>query len=222
MATRTARRESITGLVLTQLADSPQYLDLITWIAEQFDSVDDMLHFISTINVYEARDKWLDLIGLIVGQSRFVDDAVFIEYFGFADYQNTQGFNVGRFYSDGDPLTASSILPDPEYRAVILSKVAKNYGDISHQGVVEALQVITDSDIVLTRNLSDSPAAFEVYIGAVLSGSIRALIVNSDLIPRGAGIGIDVLTAGDGSNVFGFADYGFAAFNDAPFAERII
>lgn len=222
MTVRTAKRERAASLVISQLADSPYYLDLIAWIAEQFDSIDEILHFISTINVYEAKGKWLDLIGLIVGQSRFIEDAIPIEYFGFADYPNTLGFNTGRFYNDGDPLLSSSVLPDPEYRSVILAKAAKNAGDISHAGVVEAMQNVTDTDLVYSKNISGSPASFEMFIGSLMSGNIIALIKNYDFIMRGAGIGLDVVSFGDGYNTFGFADYGFAGFNDAPFAERIV
>ena len=212
-------QEYVRTLVINQLGDSPSYNQILQWLAENYDRLQDILSYVQTINVFEARGVWLDLIGAIVGQSREVDDAILFEYFGFDD-EGGLGFEGGRFYNEGDPLTASAILPDEEYRVVILARVARNWGDISAHGIVEAVQNIARTNNVLLWNRP--PAAFEIYIGADIDSNIRAILASQDIIPRGAGIGIDVLLQGDGFNVFGFEDDGYAAFDDAPFATEII
>lgn len=212
-------REYVRTLVINQLGDSPSYNQILQWLAENYDRLQDILDYVQTINVYDARGVWLDLIGAIVGQSREIPDAILFEYFGFEEDAGLE-FESGRFFEEGDPIAATSILPDEEYRTVILARVARNWGDISVPGVVEALQNITAAEnILLWRR---APAAFEVYIGADISSNIRAILATQDIIPRGAGIGVDVLIQGDGFNVFGFEDDGYAAFDDAPFATEII
>jgi hypothetical protein len=212
-------QEYFRTLVINQLGDSPSYNQILQWLADNYDRLQLILDYVQTINVFEARGVWLDLIGAIVGQSREIPNAILFEYFGF-DEQGGLEFDQGRFYEEGDPLTASSILPDDEYRVVILARVARNWGDISEVGVIEALQNITNSQNVLMWRRP--PAAFEVYIGAEITSNIRAILATQDILPRGAGIGIDVLIQGDGFNVFGFEDDGYAAFDDAPFATEII
>ena len=212
-------QEYVRTLVINQLGDSPSYNQILQWLAENYDRLQDILNYVQTINVFEARGVWLDLIGAIVGQSREIPEAILFEYFGF-DEEGGLEFDQGRFYEEGDPLTASSILPDDEYRVVILARVARNWGDISEPGVIEALQNITASqNVIMWRR---PPAAFEVYIGSEITSNIRAILATQDILPRGAGIGIDVLIQGDGFNVFGFEDDGYAAFDDAPFATEII
>jgi hypothetical protein len=212
-------QEYVRTLVINQLGDSPSYNQILQWLAENYDLLQEILNYVQTINIYEARGVWLDLIGAIVGQSREIPNAILFEYFGF-DEDGGLDFDLGRFYEDGDPLTASSILPDDEYRLVILARVARNWGDISEPGVIEALQNITNAQNVLIWRRP--PAAFEIYIGAEIDSNIRAILATQDILPRGAGIGIDALIQGDGFNVFGFEEDGYAAFDDAPFATEII
>jgi hypothetical protein len=211
--------EYVRTLVINQLGDSANYQQILQWLAENYDRLQDILSYVQSINVYEARGVWLDLIGVIVGQSREIPNAILLEYFGFEEDAG-QEFEIGRFFEEGDPIAATSILPDEEYRIVILARVARNWGNIGEPGVVEALQNMTGAQAVqLWRR---APASVEIYIGADISGNIRAIIATQDIIPRGAGIGIDVILQGNGFNVFGFEDDGYAAFDDAPFATEII
>lgn len=219
MAISTRNRDQIDGLIINQLADSPQYVALLSWLAQSFDTVDDMLNYVATINVETATGVWLDLIGVIVGQSREVPNALLFEYFGFED-EGGLSFDTGRFYLDGEPLTAASILPDEEYRTVIIARIARNYGDISQVGIAEAIQNITGTDGV--KVWTRAPAGFEVYIDSAISSNVAAILRTQDIVPRGAGIGVRAILQSDGANVFGFEEDGQAAFDDAPFATEII
>lgn len=210
-------------LVINQLGDSPTYDSVLQWLADNFDRLQDILDYVQTINVYEARGVWLDLVGAIVGQSREIPDAIAYEYFGYLGQPGTTGYGQARYYQPGDPLTASSILPDKEYRKVILARVSRNWGDISAVGVVEGLQNIVNTESIFVER-GTTGGSFRVYIGAELDSNSRAIIATLDIIPRGAGIGIEVVTSSAPAQTFGYRDQlpGFAGYGVGRYTTRII
>lgn len=216
-------KEYVRELVINQLGDSPTYDAVLQWLADNFDKLQAILDYVQTINIFEARGVWLDLIGAIVGQSREIPDAIAYEYFGYLGQPSTTGYGQARYYQKGDPLTDSSILPDEEYRKVILARVARNWGDISAIGVVEGLQNIVNTDSIYVERGSMG-GIFRVYIGAELDSNSRAIIATLDIIPRGAGIGIEVVTASAPALTFGYRDQlpGFAGYGVGRYTTRII
>jgi len=67
-----------------------------------------------------------DGIGYIAGQSRIVDNAVSIPFFGFYGQPSALGFNQGRFRDSGETWQFSSKLGDAEYKKLLWAKVFKN------------------------------------------------------------------------------------------------
>lgn len=192
-------------LILNQLRESPNYGEVIRLLCEDFDEASDLYEYISkNINLKNARGVWLDLIGDIVGVSRAFDKLIQPVYFGFSDQANITGFEQARFREPGDKTTASSILNDDEYRVVIIGQIARNYGDVSEIGVVTSALNMTDADQVLVYQAS-GPAAFNIYIIGLVSDNIRSIISGSDIIPRAAGVKVNIFFSGDG-NIFGFSD----------------
>ena len=216
-------QEYVKTLVINQLGDSPSYNQVLQWLAENYDRLQDILSYIQTINIYEARGVWLDLIGVIVGQSREIPAALSFEYFGYVGQTATTGYGKARYYRKGNPLTASSTLPDDEYRQVILARVARNWGDISEPGVVEGLQnIVNTNDIYIDRDIAGG--SFRIYIGADIDLNTRSIIAALDIIPRGAGIGLTVVTSGEQNTTFGYRNQlpAFAGYGVGRYATRII
>lgn len=216
-------QEYVRTLVINQLGDSPSYNQILQWLADNYDRLQLILDYVQTINVVEARGVWLDLIGAIVGQSREIPEAIAFEYFGYRSQPASTGYGQARYRRAGDPLTDSSILPDDEYRQVILARVARNWGDISEIGVVEGLQnIISTNQIFIKRQ--NGGGQFSVYIGSTISSNTRAIISSLDIIPRGAGIGIDVVSSGLPARTFGYRsqNQGFAGYGVGSYAQRII
>jgi hypothetical protein len=206
-------QEYVRTLVINQLGDSPSYNQILQWLAENYDRLQLILDYVQTINIFEARGVWLDLIGAIVGQSREIPEAILFEYFGYLGQDNSTGYGQARYYQKGDPLTDSSILPDEEYRQVILARVARNWGDVSEVGVVEGLQnIINTQSIFLDR--ADQGGSFRLYIGAAIDRNSAAIIRALDIIPRAAGVGVSLITSGEPSKTFGYRDQppGFAGY----------
>lgn len=191
-------------LIVNQLRDSPNYVEVIRLLAEDFDAASDIYDYIAkNINIMNANGVWLDLIGDIVGVSRVFDKQIQPVFFGFSDQPNITGFEHARFREPNDKTTASSILNDDDYRVVIIGQIARNYGDVSEAGVATSVLNMTQADQVLIYQ--GSPAEFNIYIIGLVSDNIKSILNGSDIIPRAAGVKVNLFFSGDG-NIFGFAD----------------
>lgn len=197
-------QESSLQLIENQLRESPNYIEVIRLLAEDFDEASDIYDYIAkNINVLNARGVWLDLIGDIVGVSRVFEKEIQPVFFGFDDQPNTTGFGQARFRELDDKTTASSVLNDDDYRVVIIGKIARNYGDISEVGVATSVLNMTQADNVLVYQ--SGPATFSVYVIGLISDNIKSILTGTDIIPRAAGVKMNLFFSGD-DNIFGFAD----------------
>lgn len=197
-------QESSLQLIENQLRESPNYIEVIRLLAEDFDEASDIYDYIAkNINVLNARGVWLDLIGDIVGVSRVFEKEIQPVFFGFDDQPNTTGFGQARFRKLDDKTTASSVLNDDDYRVVIIGKIARNYGDVSEVGVATSVLNMTQADNVLVYQ--SGQATFSVYIIGLISDNIKSILTGTDIIPRAAGVKVNLFFSGDG-NIFGFAD----------------
>jgi hypothetical protein len=209
-------------LLANQFCDAA---DFKTWLSEMlrsYDNASDWLEYLEkNLDIYEARGYWLDLFGLIIGQSRTVPNAVLVDFFGFSDTAYVgQPFGEARFWDGDEPITASSTLSDPEYRIVLLAKIAFNYADVSLLGLAESLSILFNTTIIGVRR--DGIANIEIYIGKDLTSTEIALINNLDLLPRAAGVSIDDKKYGVPSEIFGFIEspFGFAGFDVGGFVDE--
>lgn len=191
-------------LIVNQLRDSPNYVEVIRLLAEDFDEASDIYDYIAkNINIMNAKGVWLDLIGDIVGVSRVFDKQIQPVFFGFGDQTNITGFGQARFRESNDKTTASSILNDGDYRVVIIGQIARNYGDVSEVWVATSVLNMTQADQVLIHQ--GGTAEFNIYIIGLVSDNIKSILSGSDIIPRAAGVKVNLFFSGDG-NIFGFAD----------------
>lgn len=191
-------------LIENQLRESPNYIEVIRLLAEDFDEASDIYDYIAkNINVMNARGVWLDLIGDIVGVSRVFEKEIQPVFFGFDDQPNITGFEQARFREPDDKTTASSVLNDDDYRVVIIGKIARNYGDVSEVGVATSVLNMTQADNVLVY--LDGPATFSVYVIGLISDNIKSILTGTDLIPRAAGVKVNLFFSGY-ADIFGFAD----------------
>lgn len=127
------------------------------WLDEKmrsYDNAGDWLQYLQdNLDIFIAKDHWLDVFGLIIGQSREISDAIPVEFFGFIETPFAAGFNQAPFWDGVSSLTASSILADPEYRTILLAKIAFNYADVTLTGIASSLSIIFQTeDLTVTNN----------------------------------------------------------------------
>lgn len=202
----------------SQFGGSEQF---IRWLSEKMVSYDNAQEWVDylqeNLDVYTAKGYWLDLIGLIVGQSRTVPEAIPVQYFGFVGQTNIAGFGKARLKKDSDPRFSSSVLGDAEYRIVILGRIINNFANSTKVGIAESLSVLFDTTLINVQNIG--VAAFRAYVGRELTSTEIALITSLNLLPKAAGVRVDSVAYSVPSQTFGFKNsrFGFAGFGVGKF-----
>jgi hypothetical protein len=195
--------------------------NFIKWLSEKMASYDNAQEWVNyvqeNIDVYTASGYWLDVIGLIVGQSRTVPEAIPVQYFGFVGQTNIAGFGKARLKKDSDPRFSSSVLGDAEYRIVILGRIINNFANSTKVGVAESLSVLFNTNDINIQNFGT--AAFRAYVGRDLTSTEIALITSLNLLPKAAGVRVDSVSYSAPSKTFGFKNsrFGFAGFGVGKF-----
>ena len=61
--------------------------DFLIWLKQKMLSYDNasewLLYVYENLDIYKAEDYWVDLLGVIIGQSRVIPDGIPLVFFGF-------------------------------------------------------------------------------------------------------------------------------------------
>lgn len=181
------------------LASSAELEAVIQKVAEQVD-----------IDLAEGVN--LDVIGEIVGISRIIPASVQLAFFGFQD--NAAALNFGeegsqgigaRFYDEGEPYLATSVLNDPEFRLLIRAKIVKNHALGTNEDVIAGLAYLFGGGMAIQVAVEDiGGMAIQVAVGRSLTYLEKVLISNMDVLPRPAGVRISQRVTYNITNYFGF------------------
>jgi hypothetical protein len=170
----------------------------------------------------------LDILGSIVGQSREFIDAEIFDYFGFFDSPIAQSFGTvddpgvgGRFRIIDEPTQGLRQLNDEEYRLFIKARIIKNSTSSTPEEIISLLSFLFDTNLIL---LIDGNTSYDISIGKRLSLNEKSIILNTDIIPKTAGVRVNYTTDFDHSNFFSFKGVpgalGFGSINNTELGGR--
>jgi len=190
-----------TQTILSQYDASPTLLSLIESFNDAIDPTADIASFYENIwNVYTAVGNGLDIWGQIVGVSRILQINA-SNYFGFKEAYTAptassgpQPFGQAPF-SQGVASTTSFALSDNQYRRLILVKAAANISDLSIPSINALLRAeFGNNDGVNPYGqayvVDLGGMAFQYYLNFVPSAVQIAIINNSGVFPRPAGVNV--------------------------------
>lgn len=156
----------------------------------------------------DAEGVQLDILGIIVGQTREFVDAELFKYFGFAVNLSSQPFGSvgnpslgGRFVAIGEPTTGIRQLTDIEYRAFIRARITRNSTTSTPEEIISKLQFLFGTILIL---FIDGDTQYEVSIGRKLTLNEKALLTNTNIVPKTAGVQAIYVTEFDDQDFFGF------------------
>ena len=199
-----------------------------TVLSAILDALNEELAEISAVASDLKNKRWIDTgfgvtldgIGDIVGQSRIVESAVTIPFFGFYGQPSALGFGVGRFRDSGETWQFSSKLGDAEYKKLLWAKVFKNVSQCTTEDTIQALRFIFSVEKVIVEDAGN--AKIRIGIGRELSASEIALAKAYCLMIRAGGVGIDEIVQFDADAVFGFLGQpNIKGFELGKFADNI-
>ena len=189
--------------LLSQYVDSPTLVGILQSFNDAIDPSVDITNFYTQIwNVATAVGNGLDIWGQIVGVSRYLQINA-SNYFGFDESVTTptlstgaQPFNQAPFYL-GATSTTTYALSDAQYRRLILVKAAANISNLSIPSINALLQAeFGTSDGVNPYGaayvIDSGGMAFQYHLTFVPSAVQIAIINNSGVFPRPAGVSVSL------------------------------
>jgi Protein of unknown function (DUF2612) len=200
--------------LLAQYANSPTISALVGYGNDWIDPQSSIDAFVSRVwDIKTAKGFGLDLWGKIVGVSRVLNVPGNYKFFGFENSDDNP-FGQEPFYADSSANSFS--LTDDAYRRLIMAKAMANISTGTCQNINKLLQYLfKDVGTAYVLDLLDMRMRY-VFEGD-LSAADAAIISNSGVLPRPAGVLVEVLTLP--AATFGFASDSFP-FGDGVFYSR--
>lgn len=179
----------------TQYRESTNLINYIRSILKQSDELEQVFQDLLTKrSIDTAEGIQLDIIGDIVGQSRQLIDVGDLIFFGLQGVVNAGGLgdlndpSLGaRLASLDEPTSGFRTLNDEEYRLFIRAKILRNHTRSTIQEIIDAVKFITDATLVV---ITEGTMSYIVNIGKDLTPNEEALIVNENLVPKTAAVGV--------------------------------
>ena len=183
-------------LITSEHNQKPNFTAMVRAVTGTFGSIQDFDKTLPlAFDLDTAEGAQLDQIGLWVGQSRLIPGVLLVEFFGFIDNPAALGYGEegnasvgGRFYDEGEPIDATSLLADPEFRLLIRGRIVRNHAKGLTSDFVRAINFMFQTVSVIDDRYNDMTIG--VYIGRPLNLVERAIILNLDILPRPAGVAV--------------------------------
>lgn len=222
-------KELAISRLATQFRESTNLISYIRALLVEADNLEQVFcDLLEKRWIDTAEGVQLDILGSIVGQTREFIDAEIFDYFGFFDNSQAQSFGTvgdpsvgGRFRSVDEVTTGIRQLSDDEYRLFIRARIARNSTSSTPEDIIAQIRYIFGSPLVL---FVDGDTKYEVSIGKRLTLNEKSILLDTDIIPKTAGIQASYVTEFDTNNFFGFQGVpnsaGLGSVNDADLGGK--
>ena len=183
--------------VISQYANSPTLLRLITNMSQYIDPTANLAAFYSYVwDVSTAQGFGLDIWGKIVGVSRLLQIPTVGAHVG---YQNASGptwdeqpFNALGTFFRGANATYAYLLPDDAYRVLILTKAFSNIVRTTAPAMNRLLQQLFPGRGVCYV-VDNNDMSFVFHFDFTLTPIELAILQNSGAVPRPAGVSFTIV-----------------------------
>lgn len=214
-------KELAESRVVTQFKES-NLIDYIKALLVEADTLEQVFQSLLTDRwIDTAQGVQLDILGAIVGQPRILVDALILSYFGFFPNSGASSFGSvldpslgGRFRSKDESTTGNRKLTDNEYRVYIRARIIKNSIIPTLPETLSFFKFLFDVDQII---IVDGDMHYTVQIGRILTSNEKAFLLNTDLVPKVAGVGVGYQEY-EAESAFGFkgipTSKGFGSIND--------
>jgi len=179
--------------LVTQFSESSNLIGYIRSIISESDVIESELCDVLSLRTLDtATNAQLDVIGIIVGQSRTLVDAGAFSFFGFAGNPVSRSFGDinnpvvgGRFRSVGEQTTGLTRLNDDDYRSFILARIIRNISNATPEDIIAQIRFVF-GDVLVTLT-EGNEASYEVSLDITLNANQQILIRNN-LFLKPAGV----------------------------------
>lgn len=197
--------EKSVARLIQQYRNQPKFIAWIELYAGIMQEIEDTVFDMLLLrDVETAVGAQLDVIGRIVGQDRAIADASPFVFFGMLDgvtpdtttgsFGDLDNAATGeRFRSIGESAAGDVTLADPEYRLFIKAKILKNYTGGTANEIIASTTLLAETD---TYTYTESEMQIDInFTPGSISATTLNLLQNFDLLPRPAGVELNVTAA---------------------------
>ena len=212
--------QNIEKTIISQYANSPKLTTLIDYINTELDQTENFNKFLSEIwNVTTCNDFGLAIWARIVNLSKFIYYPTTGFFFGFQTSDNVwQPFNSAPM-SSGDTSQYTGIEVDTEtFRKMVIAKSMANIMPATIPNVNTILRYLF-SDNGTAFVVKSSTMSRSVILGFSPTNLQRYMILYSNVLPRPAGVGYDILVNTE-KTTFGY-NYDFGG-SESTFSEIML
>lgn len=193
MSTTIDHKQLAQSRLATQFRESTNLINYIKSLLVEADTLEQVFQdIIDKRWIDTAEGINLDIIGSIVGQPRELIDATVLFYFGFLTSPGALSFGTisdpsvgGRFRSVSESTTGSRQLTDDEYRFFIKARIVKNSIIPTLPETTAFFRFLFNVEQVI---IIDGNMRYTVQIGRLLTENEKVFLLNTDLIPKVAGV----------------------------------
>lgn len=209
---------NVIDTVASQYANSPTLRQLIDSMQQYFDPTTNFDDFYNYVwNVDTAQGFGLDIWGKIVSVGRDLTIAADISFFGFSESTYAPTFGYSSFY-DVTAATQTYTLSDDAYRALILTKAMSNVSSSTPASINQLLQnLFPNRGRCYVRD--DGSMQMTFVFEFLLNPYERAVLEQSGVVPRPAGVSSDILQVAVPSTL-GFMEAGGLPFGEGVFFNQ--
>jgi hypothetical protein len=222
MAELINHKELAESRLATQFKESINLINYLKALLVEADNLEQV--FQDLLNkrwIDTAEGVQLDIIGAIVGQPRILVDATILSYFGFSPDPGAQSFGTvndpsigGRFRGKDESTTGNRGLTDDEYRVYIRARIVKNSIIPTLPELLSFLKFLFEVEQII---IIDGAMHYTVQFGRILTANEKAFLLNTDLVPKVAAVGVSYQEY-EADSAFGFGGIptskGFGSVND--------
>ena len=203
--------------IISQYVNSSTIVRIVRNMDEYIDPMADLDAFYNFVwNVNTAVGFGLDIWGKIVDVGRYLKIDVKPYNFGFDDGLNDYApFGQGVFWN-GTPLTNTYRLEDEAYRTLVLAKAMANIIRTTSPAINQLLcNLFPDRGRCYVLDIGEMRMRYVFEFR--LTDYERAIVNQANVLPRGAGVKLEVLEI-PLPNIFGFSEQGGRI---APFGQGV-
>jgi len=178
--------------LIAQYCNSPILYALVQYVGAWLDGrvYDDFFYF-NVWNLDTAVEYGLDILGRIVGASRYLTVPEANVYIGFAGQDTAQNWGHG-IWNRGANGTLNVRLADDVYRRVILAKARANVSGLTIPET-NAILMLLFPDYGNSYVVENEDGSISYSFGATLSAVDYAIISQEGLLPRPTGRAVTIV-----------------------------
>lgn len=179
-----------TDLVTSEHRDAPKYMAMIEANVKLLVRIQDVIYsMIEKFDVDSAEGAQLDVVGLWVGVSRYINTPLTGIYFTWDDTA-FDGWDMGIWQGEFDPDSGITSLPDDEYRILIKAKIAANRWNGSIPDAYEIWETIFTENIIVIQDNQDMSMDI-IIVGEPLNSLTLALLTGGYIPLKPEGVRVN-------------------------------